>query len=151
MGELDLAGGGGGLAFLELERAGRQLEMRAAEPDGAGRDQHHLAACLVQARHVVGQGLQPVAPDLAPGLVDQDRGADLDDQPLAPWRAASRGFAACGCAVALLVDQLHQLVQQRLHALAGDAGDHMHGLAAGLGQQRALGLDVFSASWRRSC
>jgi hypothetical protein len=55
-----------------FQRAGRQLELRAAEADGAGRNQHHLAAAFVQARHVVAQGLEPVAPDLAPGLVDQD-------------------------------------------------------------------------------
>ena len=84
VGELDLAGGGGGLALLELERAGRQLEMRAAEPDGAGGDQHDLAAAFVQARDVVGQRFQPVAPDLALRLVDQDGGADLHDQPFEP-------------------------------------------------------------------
>ena len=55
MGELDLTGGGGGLAFLELQRAGRQLELRAAEPNGTGRDQDDLAAGLVQARDAVGQ------------------------------------------------------------------------------------------------
>ena len=81
MGELDLAGGGGGLVLLELERAGRQLEMRAAEANGAGGHQHDLAAALLQARHVVGQRRQPVVTDLASGLVDQERRADLDHQP----------------------------------------------------------------------
>src|SRR6185369_8992366 len=35
--------------------------------------------------------LEPVAPDLAFGLVHQDGGADLDDQP---FRAGQRGHAA---------------------------------------------------------
>ena len=91
MRELDLAGRGGGLAFLEFERARCKLEMGAAETDGAGRHQHDLAAALVEARDIVGQRLEPVAPDFAPGFIDQDRRADLDDQPLG---AGQRSHAA---------------------------------------------------------
>src|SRR5579883_2282400 len=55
------------------------------------------------------------------------------------WSRTSGGFLR---RIALLVDELHQLVQQGLHARARHAGHDVHGLAAGLGERRALGLDI---------
>ena len=75
----DLADGGGGLAVLELERAGRQLEHGAAERDGAGGDHQHVVLLLVQGGDVGGELIEPVALQAAGGGVHQQRGADLDD------------------------------------------------------------------------
>src|SRR4051812_45801890 len=98
MGELDLAGRRGRLALLELQRTGGELEVGAAEANGAGRHQHDLAAALVQAGDIAGQCLQPLAADLPLALVDQDRRADLHDQPLGAGQghhAASRVESRC--------------------------------------------------------
>ena len=81
VGQPDLAGGGGRLLFLEPQGAFRQAEMAPADGDGAGRDDQHLLAGRLQCRDIVGQGIQPVAPDLAARFVHQQGGADLDDDP----------------------------------------------------------------------
>ena len=146
--ELDLAGRGGGLALLELQRAGRQLEMRAAEADGAGGDQHDLAAALCR-RATSSVRASSQSRRISPLVfIDQDRGADLDDQParaLERCHAASRDLAP---AFALPVSRC--LSTSFISSCSSGctpwpehAGDDIHGLAAGLGEQRALGLDVF--------
>ena len=76
-GQRDLADGGGGLAFLEPQRALAEAEHGAAERDGARGDDQDLRAGLDQCGNVVDQRAQPVA--LQPGgAVDQQGGADLD-------------------------------------------------------------------------
>ena len=49
-GQRDLADGRGRLAFLELQRAGGQIEHRAAERDGAGGDDEDIDALGLQRR-----------------------------------------------------------------------------------------------------
>ena len=81
MRQADLAGGGRGLLLFQPQRAGRQAQMAAADRDGAGGDDDHFLPARAAARDVVGQGVEPVAPDPAGLLVHQQGRADLDDQP----------------------------------------------------------------------
>src|SRR6185437_2237687 len=80
MGEPDLTRSGGGLFFLELERAADQAELQAACGDGAGRDDQHLLPPRAAPHHVLGQRVEPGLFDLA-GVLDQEGRADFDDQP----------------------------------------------------------------------
>ena len=75
----DLADRGGGLAFLQLQRAARQFQPAAAERDRAGRDDQDVAALAMQLGDVGGQRRQPRRAHLAGVGIDQQRGADLDD------------------------------------------------------------------------
>ena len=61
--------------------------MAAADRDRAGGDEDHLLAARAAARDVVDQRVEPGAADLAARVVDQQRRADLDDEPPAPRRA----------------------------------------------------------------
>jgi hypothetical protein len=54
-GQRDLPDRGGRLAVLQLERAARQLEHRAAECDGARGHDQDLAPVLVQAGDILHQ------------------------------------------------------------------------------------------------
>ncbi len=86
----DLADGGSGLAFLELQGAGAQVEDGAAHGDGAGGNNEDFVAVLAQAGDVAGEALQPVA--LETGFpVDEQGGTDLDDNPLVGGEAAGHG------------------------------------------------------------
>jgi hypothetical protein len=75
----DLPHGGGALAFLELQRAARQFQTAAAERNRAGRDHQNVAAFAMQLGDVGRQRSQPRRTNLARIGVDQERGADLDD------------------------------------------------------------------------
>jgi hypothetical protein len=84
----DLAGGGGGLLLLQPQRPGRQLQVAAADRDGAGGDQDAPRSRAPGMRgDVVGQRVEPAAADCPVRLVDQQRRADLDDQPAGGRRA----------------------------------------------------------------
>src|SRR5471030_835951 len=62
-------------------------------PDGdrARRDDQHLLAPRAATRDVLAQRLEPAAPQIAAGLVDQQRRADLDDQPARRRQAFAGG------------------------------------------------------------
>ncbi len=88
--ERDLPDGGGGLRVLELQRAARQLEHRAPERDRARRHDQHVAAVLVQRRDILGERGEPFLVHAAGRAVDEERGADLDDD--AAEIGEARGF-----------------------------------------------------------
>ena len=88
-GERDLPDGGGGLRFLELQRALGEAQHVPAERDGAGRHDDHLLAGLDERGNVVGQRVEPGGFELPARPVDQQARADLDDDaarlgPLGP-------------------------------------------------------------------
>jgi hypothetical protein len=82
--EADLSDRGGGLALLEPELAGGEPELAAPERDRAGRDEHHFLPARTQARDVGGERLEPRAVDAARRFLDEQRRADLDDDPARP-------------------------------------------------------------------
>jgi hypothetical protein len=77
----DLADGGGGLGLFQRQDAVGQAQDLAAKGDGAGGDEDHVGAACLRLGHVEGEGGEPVLfqPRAA---VDEERGADLHDQPL---------------------------------------------------------------------
>ena len=77
--ERDLADRRRGLAVLELQRALGQARDGAAERDGAGGDDEHVGAALVQCGDVGDQRVEPFLLQRAARAVDQQRRADLDD------------------------------------------------------------------------
>ena len=87
MGEADLARGRRRLLLLQPQRARGEAEMAPADGDGAGGDQDHLLALRPERGHVIGQGLEPAPADIAALLLDQQGGADLDDDPPGPGQA----------------------------------------------------------------
>src|SRR5260221_10305810 len=90
MGEADLPGCRGGLLFLELERGAGETEMAAADGDGAGGDDENILTAGAAAREILHQRLEPGAADIAARLVDEEGGADLDDQPARGGEAGRR-------------------------------------------------------------
>ena len=78
-GQRDLADGGGGLAVLQRQGARRQAEHAAPERHRAGRHHQHVRAAPMQRREIVGEALQPIALDGGLARLDEQRGADLDD------------------------------------------------------------------------
>src|SRR5207237_3527925 len=74
----------------ELEGRAGEAEMAAADGDGAGGDDQHLLATRAAAREIGHQGRQPGVADRAARLVDEQRRADLDDQPARGGEAARR-------------------------------------------------------------
>jgi hypothetical protein len=71
MGELDLAGGGGGLLLLQPQLAAVEAETAAADGDGAGGHDQHFLTALPTLRHIVAEGIEPVAADGTGRLIDQ--------------------------------------------------------------------------------
>jgi hypothetical protein len=65
------------LAFLELQRPGRQAEHRTPERNGAGRHHEHVGATGVEIGDILGQGGKPGVVEPAPGPIHEERGADL--------------------------------------------------------------------------
>ena len=84
----DLADGGRGLALLELQRARRQAEHGAPERDRAGGDDEHVGAAGMELGDVLGERGEPGVIQPAARPVDEERGADLQDD--APERGKSR-------------------------------------------------------------
>ena len=78
-GERDLADGGGGLALLQPEGAGRQAEHGAPQRDRAGGDDEDVGAALVQLGKIFGECGEPGMAQAATVAIDQQAGADLDD------------------------------------------------------------------------
>lgn len=78
-GQRDLADGGSGLALLQPQGAGGQAEHGAPERDRAGGDDEDIGAALVQLGEVLGQCSEPGMAQAAAAAVDQQAGADLDD------------------------------------------------------------------------
>ncbi len=104
VGQADLAGRGRGLLLLEAQRSGGEAEMTPPDRDGAGRNQDHIGAALAQRRDVVGQRIQPFAPDAAALLVDQQGRADLDDQALGAGEAGGGPALLGHCAASMVED-----------------------------------------------
>jgi len=77
----DLSDGCRSLAFLELQRPPAEAEHATTERDGAGGDNHNLAAAARERGKVVDERVQPGGVDAAALAVDQQRRADLDDDP----------------------------------------------------------------------
>jgi hypothetical protein len=75
----DLAHGGSGLALFQLQRAARQFQPGSSERDRTRRDDQHVAALAMEFREIRGERRQPRRAHFARFLVDQKRGADLDD------------------------------------------------------------------------
>ncbi len=98
--ETNLADGRRGLAFLELELAGREPELAPAERDGAGGDDHDFLPAGTHRRDVRGERLEPCAIDAARRFLDEQRRSDLHYDPLGTGEACP---AACsrGCAHAI--------------------------------------------------
>src|SRR5579859_4528602 len=78
--EADLAGRGGGLLFLEPQPVAEKPEMAPADGDRARRHEDHLLPLFPATRHILGEGGEPRRANLA-ALGDEERGADLDDEP----------------------------------------------------------------------
>jgi hypothetical protein len=76
----DLAHGGGGLAILELQRPGRQLEHGAPERDRSRGDYEHVALASMQLGDVSHERGEPRVVQAPAIAVDQQRGADLHHQ-----------------------------------------------------------------------
>ena len=89
------------LLFLELHGPTGKPKLGPADGDGARRHQHHVASTPAQFGDVLGQGGDPVMADRALGLIGEERGADLDHQPLGRAEPVGRrprrlGFAVHG-------------------------------------------------------
>jgi hypothetical protein len=82
--QADLADRGRGLAFLELELAGREAELTASECDRARGDDHHFLAATAQRREVLGERLEPRAVEATRRAFDEQGRPDLDDDPPRP-------------------------------------------------------------------
>ncbi len=94
--ERDLPHSGGGLRLFKLQRAFSELQHGAPHGDRAGGDDEDISASLVQARDVVHQSFQPSLFQAA-RLLDQQRGADLDDDTaefLEIWQGVALGLTA---------------------------------------------------------
>ena len=83
----DLADGGGGLAVFEFQVASGEAQHGPPERDRAGRNDEEIGALRVQIRDVLGKREEPASPDAALFAIDQQGGADLDDD-------AAEGFEA---------------------------------------------------------
>src|SRR5579862_3774454 len=81
MRQADLPRSGGGLLFLELQIAASQAEMAAPDSDRARRDDQHLLAASTAARDVLNERREPIAADIAARVIDEQRRANLDDEP----------------------------------------------------------------------
>ncbi len=81
-GQADLADRGGGLLFLQPQRPARQAERAARQRDGAGGDHHHLRTARAQGCDIRRDGGEPGGAWRCAGLIDHQRGADLDDDAL---------------------------------------------------------------------
>src|SRR6516164_8694694 len=90
----DLTHRGGALAVLKRKLARSQLEHRAAERDGSRGYHQNVAFLRMQRGDVGGQRRQPFFVEPAALGIDQQRGADLDDDPP---EIASRGVLMAGC------------------------------------------------------
>ena len=75
----DLAHGGGGLAVFELQRAMGEAENAAPERDGARGHDQHIGAAAMKRGDVVGEARQPAMFRRSLLRIDEQRGADLDD------------------------------------------------------------------------
>src|SRR5271167_598831 len=90
MGQPDLPGSGGRLIFLEPEAAAGEAKMATADRDRPGGDEDHLLAAAAAPCDVVGECRKPRTADLA-GIGDQQRRADLDDEPTCRGERLRRG------------------------------------------------------------
>jgi len=75
----DLADRGGSLAVLELERTRRKPEYSAAERDGARGNHQEIASLAMQRGEIGGERGKPGFVEPARLGIDQEGGADLDD------------------------------------------------------------------------
>ena len=93
-GEGDLADGSAGLGLLQRQDTVAEVQHLATQRDGAGGDEDHIRPARLRLGYVEGEGGEPVL--FQAGLaVDQQRRADLDDQP---FRGADvRGLKCHGC------------------------------------------------------
>ena len=128
--ERDLPDGGRRLAFLEPQRAGRQPQHRAPHGDGAGGDDEHVGAPGMQIGDILGKRREPGMVQPPAGAVDEERGADLQDDAaeLADLRAhgCHSSWASTGSSSALAsIDHGKERLQHLLHALSGGGGDHI--------------------------
>jgi hypothetical protein len=94
--EGDLTDAGGRLALLEAEGVAIEAEDAPPEGDGAGGDEDDLMPGAAQRRDVGGEALQPGAPYLAAGAIDEQRRSDLDDDPPIGRQRLQGIGGACG-------------------------------------------------------
>ena len=96
VGQANLAAGGGGLFFLELERPRGKAEMAPANRDGARGHDHHFGAAGAQFRDIGGKPGKPRLMNGALRLVNQKSGAHLDDQTARGAEARSHEIPTSG-------------------------------------------------------
>ena len=116
----DLADGGGGLALLELQRAGGEAEHGAAEGDGAGRDHQHIGAAPVQPGDVLRQRREPAFVRLAARPVDEQGRADLEHDAAELVEGGDHGRAARNVGLPEIV----AFIKQRSAVHLGDGVSH---------------------------
>src|SRR4029450_6259303 len=95
MREIDLADRRRGLAILELERSFGELERVASKRNRAGGDHDHLLVVFAKRSDVVGKRGEPGASQHARRCIDQEGGADLDDDALCLGPFLSHGRHLC--------------------------------------------------------
>src|SRR5271166_5840201 len=132
MGQPDLPGGGGSLFFLEPQPPSREAEMTAADRNRSGRDEDHLLAARAAAGDVAGECREPRAVDLA-ALGDQERRADLDDQPACAGKRVSRSH---GAAARDLVSAPASFLPARVAARAANTASSAPGTPAPVAPDR---------------
>src|SRR5690606_442791 len=89
--ELDLADGGGRLAFLQPERPAFETEHMATHGDGPARDDQHFLAARAHFRDILGKRAQPCMAKPARAAVNEQRRADFDDDPFCAGKSVDQG------------------------------------------------------------
>ena len=138
VGEHDLAHRGRRLLLLQPVRAPLEAERAAAQCDRTRGDDDHLLAAGGEHGDVGGKAVEPGLA-YAPFLVDQQRAADLDDDPPRAQRLGSTAHQAASSRLraAALLHKGPDGVEHRVHAPMGHGRDRPDLAARGLGQGSA--------------